>query len=149
MFFNEKQVRRLIKQLMPTLKERSTVEIIDIIFSQNSISSINLKNHAECKNSKQTENSKKWQENIKETANTIPSGYFIKEMACAFLMAEIPFADTKEVLTNICKYLGGRVENSKNDSEVILYLNNSVTFIFLNPDDSYQYKWSYDYSDLN
>ena len=78
----------------------------------------------------------------------MPSGYLFKENACTFLMAEVRFTDAKELLTNMCEKLGGTVEIGTKDSEVKFYLKDSVTVIFLNPDDSFQYEWSYEHSEL-
>jgi hypothetical protein len=77
-----------------------------------------------------------------------PSSYLLKENAHALLVAEVSFSESEEILCSMCLKLGGKVERSQQNSEVKLYLNGTLTTIFLNPNKSYEREWSYDYCDL-
>ena len=149
MFFNEDQVRYLTSQFMPRLKEGSITAMIDVACHGHSILSAAQKYSLTHQSlSKNLISLKELQGKIVTAKGLLPSGYLLKENAHAFLMAEMAFTDAKELLINMCEKLGGRVENGNKDSEVNFYLKDSVTVIFLNPDDSYQYEWSYQHSDL-
>jgi len=67
--------------------------------------------------------------------------------AHALLMAEISFSDAKRLLVELCEKFGGNVESGYLGQGVKLYLDNTVTCIFLNPDESYEREWSYDQND--
>ncbi len=148
MFFDEDQVRYLTSQFMPRLKEDSITAMIDVACHGHSILSAAQKHSLTHQSlSKNLISLKELQGKIVTAKGLLPSGYLLKENASAFLMAEIPFSDATELLVKMCEKLGGRVERVNKDSAVKLYLDDSVTKIFLNPDDSYQYEWSYDHAD--
>jgi hypothetical protein len=146
MFFDEEQVRYLTSQFMPRLKEDSIAAMIDVACHGHSILSAAQKYSLTHQSlSKNIISLKELQDKIVTAKGLLPSGYLLKENAHAFLMAETSFSDAKELLAEMCKKLGGRVENGNVDSEVKFCLKDSVTVIFLNPDDTYEYEWSYDY----
>jgi Cu/Ag efflux pump CusA len=149
MFFTEEQVHYLTSQFMPRLKESSITAMIDVACHGHSILSAAQKYSLTHQSlSKNLISLKELQGKIVTAKGLLPSGYLLKENACAFLMAEMPFTDAKELLTNMCEKLGGRVEHGNEDSEVKFYFKDSVTVIFLNPDDSFQYEWSFEHSNL-
>lgn len=149
MFFDEEQVRYLTNQFMPRLKEGSIMAMIDVACHGNSILSAAKKHSLTHQSlSKNLISLKELQGKIVTAKGLLPSGYLLKENASAFLMAETPFSDASSLLSSMCEKLGGTVEQGILDSEVKLYLDGSVTVIFLNPDDSYQYEWSFEYEEL-
>lgn len=150
MFFDEDQVRYLTSQFMPRLKEDSITAMIDVACQGHSILGTAQKYSLTHQSlSKNLISLKELQGKIITAKGLLPSSYLLKENAHAFLMAEIPFSDTTELLIKMCEKLGGRVEKSNNDSEVKFYLEGSVTVIFLNPDGSYEDEWSYVHEDLS
>ena len=149
MFFNKSQVQYLTSQFMPRLKEDSIKAMIDVACHGDSILSAAQKYSLTHQSlSKNLISLKELQNKIVTAKGLLPSDYLLKENAHAFLMAEIPFSDARELLVKMCEKLGGRVETSNKDNKVKLYLEDSVTTIFLNPDDSFEYEWSYDHADL-
>lgn len=149
MFFNEDQVRYLTTQFMPRLKEESISAMIDVACHGHSILS-SAKKHSLTHQSlsKNLISLKELQNKILNAKGLMPSGYLLKENASTFLMAEMSFADAKKILIDICEKLDGRVEFGTEDSEVKFYLRDSVTVIYLNPDDSYEYEWSYQHCEF-
>ena len=149
MFFNEVQVRYLTSQFMPRLKEKSIAAMVDVACHGHSILGAAQKYSLTHQSlSKNLISLKELQVKILNAKGLMPSGYLLKENAHAFLMAEMSFTDAKQLLGDMCKKLGGRVDIGTEDSEVKFYLGDSVTVIFLNPDDSYQYEWSYEHCEL-
>ena len=78
----------------------------------------------------------------------LPNGYLLGEVARALLIAEESFSESVKILQDICNSLGGKTEYNRETGEVKLYLNGTLTTIFLNPNKSYEREWSYDYCDL-
>jgi len=149
MFFDEAQVQYLTSQFMPRLKENSIKAMIDVACHGYSILSIAQKYSLTHQSlSKNLITLKELQHKIVTAKSLLPSGYLLKENTHAFLMAELPFSDAVELLANMCKKLGGKVEIGNKDREVKLILEDSLTVIFLNPDDTYEHEWSYDHIDL-
>ncbi|MDA7746012.1 hypothetical protein N8878_01605 [Psychromonas sp.] len=149
MLFDDKQVQFLTSQFMPRLKEDSILAMIDVACHGESILSVAQKYSLTHQSlSKNLISLKGLQSKIESAKGLLPSGYLIKENAHAFLLAETSYSDAKELLVKMCEKLGGRVELGEVDSEVKFYLNDSVTVIYLNPDDSYEYEWSYDHYEL-
>lgn len=148
MFLNENQVRNLTSKFMPRLKEESITAMIDVACNGLSILASAQKHKLTHQSlSKNLINLKELQNKIINT-DLFPSSYLLKENAHALLVAEVSFSESEEILCSMCLKLGGKVERSQQNSEVKLYLNGTLTTIFLNPNKSYEREWSYDYCDL-
>ena len=147
MFFSEEQVRYLTNQFMPRLKEDSITAMIDVASHGHSILSAAQRHSVTHQSlSKNLISLKSLQDKIVNAKSLLPAGYLFKENTHAYLIAGLSFSETKELLTIMCQKLGGRVENDK-DNEVKFYLEGYVTVIFLNPDDTYEYEWSYEHGE--
>ena len=150
MFFNENQVRYLTSQFMPRLKEDAVKAIIDVACHGHSILASAQKyglTHQSL--SKNLINLKNLQNKISiASRELLPNGYLLGEVARALLIAEESFSESVKILQDICNSLGGKTEYNRETGEVKLYLNGTLTTIFLNPNKSYEREWSYDYCDL-
>ena len=148
MFFSEEQVRYLTNQFMPRLKEDSITAMIDVASHGHSILSAAQKHSLTHQSlSKNLISLKSLQDKIVNAKGLLPVGYLFKENTHAYLMAGLSFSETKELLVTMCQKLGGRVENDNIGNEVKFYLEGYVTVIFLNPDDTYEYEWSYEHGE--
>jgi len=134
---------------MPRLKEKSIAAMIDVACHGHSILSAAQKYSLTHQSlSKNLISLKELQIKIVTAKGLLPSGYLLKENAHAFLMAETSFLDATGLLVKMCEKLGGRVERDNTGTEVKLYVGDSITVIFLNPDESYEHEWSYDHAEL-
>ena len=150
MFLKENQVRYLTSQFMPRLKGDSINAIIDVTCHGFSILASSQKYKLTHQSlSKNLINLKKLQGKIVNSEGLLPSSYLLKENTHALLMAKMSFLEAKILLLSMCEKLGGTVEFGEENKEVKMYLNDTMTAIYLNPkNESYEREWSYDHSDL-
>lgn len=149
MFLNENQVRYLTSQFMPRLKGESILAMIDVACHGLSILASAQKYELTHQSlSKNLINLKELQDKVIGAKGLLPSSYLLKENAHALLMAEVLFSDAEIILREMCEKLGGKIEQGEKNREVKLFLGETLTAIYLNPDESYEYEWSYDHCDL-
>lgn len=149
MFFNKKQVNFLASEFMPRLKEESISAMIDVACNGMSIIASAQKYDITHQSlSKNLLKLKELHKKIAYASSLFPSSYLLRENAHALLMVDESFVNAKRFLVELCVKLGGKVETMSSSTEVKLYLGETVTCIFLNPDASYEREWSYDQNDM-
>jgi hypothetical protein len=144
MFFNENQVRYLTSQFMPRLKEDPVKAMIDVACHGHSILGSAQKygiTHQSL--SKNLINLKGLQDKIFTARGLFPSGYLLGENAHALLIAEVSFSESVKILQDMCHSLGGKVEYNEQTDEVKFYLEKILTILYLNPNKTYEYDWTY------
>ena len=146
MFLSEKQINYLTKEFMPRLKSESKAAMLDVVCHGVSIGTSAEKHEVTHQSlSKNLTNLKKLLRKITNATRLIPSAHLLKENTHALLMADVSFKEARNFLVEFCENLGGNVEHL--EKEVKLHLDNTVTCIFLNPDESYEREWSFDQHD--
>jgi hypothetical protein len=149
MFLNEEQVRYLTSQFMPRLKESSVSAMISVVCHGFSIlASAEKYGLTHQSLSKNLINLKELQSKIVNAQGLLSSSYLLKENVHALFMAEMSFSDTTKLSHKMCEKLGGRVESDSLGKEIKLYLDETLTTIYLNPDESYESEWGYDHCEL-
>ena len=148
MFLSEEQVGYLVTEFMPRIKGESISAMIDVVCHGLSILGSAQKHKISHQSlSKNLTRLKELQSKITNAGDFFPTTYLLEANAHALLMAEISFSDAKRLLVELCEKFGGNVESGYLGQGVKLYLDNTVTCIFLNPDESYEREWSYDQND--
>jgi len=148
MFLSEQQVTHLVSEFMPRIRKSSIPALIDVACNGMSILASSQKygiTHQSL--SKNLLKLKETQRKIKEVPGLLPASYLFNENAHALHMSNAPYEQSKEILSEFCTALGGKV-NIINSEKVNFYLENTVTCIFLNPDESYDREWHYDHNEV-
>lgn len=150
MFLSEQQVNYLVSKFMPRVKVDSKSAMIDVACDGMSILRSARKYGVTHQSlSKNLLKLKDVQKKIRTASDLLPSSYLLKENAHALLMADVSFLKAKIFLSELCESIGGNVDTADSSNEIKLYLDGTVTCIFLNPDESYEREWSYDHNDAD
>ena len=148
MFYTEKQVRYLTSQFMPRVKEDSVSAIIDVACHGLGVLETAKKYDVTHQSlSKNLISLKELKSKLVQVEGVLPSSYLVREYAHALLMANTSFQEALTHVETMCKSLGGEVNVIKNSSEVMFTFGESLTSMYLNPSNDYEYEWSYDYSE--
>lgn len=150
MFLSEEQVRYFTAEFMPKLKAESISAIIDVACNGFSILASAQKYKLSHQSlSKNLSKLKVIQCKIAEATSLLPKPYLLKENAHALLLSETSFRDAKRILIEFCETFGGRYEVRNLNKGINLYLDGTVTCVFLNPDKSYEREWSFDQNETS
>jgi len=149
MFLSEEQVNYLSTGFMPRIREESISAMKDVACHGLSILGSAEKHKITHQSlSKNLSKLKKLQSKIAGAENLFSKPYLLEEIARALLMANTSFVNAKLVLVKICEEHGGSVESGYLGQGVKMHLDSSVTCMFKNPDESYEYEWSFDQHDV-
>ena len=148
MFLSEAQVDYLVEGFMPRVREESVSAMKEVACHGLSIISSAQKHQITHQSlSKNLSKLKELQAKIAESGNIFPSRYLLEQIAVALHAAPTPFRDAKHVLATFCKNNGGEVELGYLGEGIKLYLDNTVTCLFENPDD-FEDEWSFDQHEI-
>lgn len=148
MFLSEVQVNYLAEGFMPRVKEESLSAMKDVACNGLSILASAQKHKITHQSlSKNLSRLKELQSKIAGAGNLLPNPFLLQQIAGALLMADTSFVKAKSVLVEFCKKHGGRVEPGYEGRGVKLYLGSTVTCVFENPNENYNYEWDFDQHD--
>jgi len=145
MLLREERVRFITEKFMPRLKCESVEAMVDVASNGMSmLAAANRRGISHQSLSKNLLKLKQLEDRIASTAAILSSFYLLKQNAETLYNAEVKFEQAKSVLTEFCKALGGKVEESRLVNGFNLYLDDQVLEVFLNPDESFDSEWSFD-----
>ena len=148
MFLSEVQVNDLVEGFMPRVKEESISAMKDVACHGSSILASAQKHKITHQSlSKNLSRLKELQSKIAGAGSLLPSPFLLKEIAGALRMADISFVEAKSALVIFCEKHGGRTEQGYLGRGVRLYLDNTITCVFENPNNDYEHQWDFDQND--
>ena len=145
MLLSEERVRFIAEKFMPRLKSESLEAMVDVVSNGMSVlAAADRRGITHQSLSKNLLKFKQLEDNIASAAYKLSGSYLLSKNAEALYHSEVEFEESKLVLTEFCKALGGTVEESVSEDGINLHLDGQVLEVYLNPSDSFEYKWAFD-----
>jgi len=156
MFFSEQQVNYLVSEFMPRVRSESRSAMIDVACDGMSIlasaQKYGITHQSLSKNLLKLNDVRKKIEIasdlFEENIDLLPKSYLLKEIAHALWMADEPYIETKNFLSELCLSLGGEIKKAESVNGINFYLDGTETFIF-KQDENYEREWYYDHNDTD